>query len=151
MLDAALAAAHYLAILLLVTFLAIETVLIKREWMPLAATRLARYDALYALMAVLVLGTGLLRVFYGIKGSAFYVHNPVFHAKVTLFVVIGLLSAWPTTRFLAWKKAAAADPAFIPADKELKTVRRLVMIEVHLLALIPVLAACMARGIGLPG
>ncbi|SMC23173.1 putative membrane protein [Andreprevotia lacus DSM 23236] len=149
--DAILAAAHYLCILLLVTFLAIETALVKREWMPLAAAKLVRYDALYGLMAVLVLTTGLLRVFLGAKGAAFYEHNPVFHAKVTLFIAIGLLSIWPTLRFRAWGKAAKADPAYAPPEVELRKVRRVVMVEVHLLALLPILAAFMARGIGMQG
>ncbi|WP_035055574.1 DUF2214 family protein [Andreprevotia chitinilytica] len=149
MLDAILAAAHYLSIILLVTFLAIETVLVKREWMPQAAARLARYDMMYFLMAMAVLATGLLRVFFGVKGVAFYEHNPLFHAKVTVFVLIALTSIWPTKRFLHWKKAAAADPAFIPDDIDLKRVRRCVMAEAHLLVLMPILAAFMARGIGM--
>ncbi|WP_432720845.1 DUF2214 family protein [Jeongeupia wiesaeckerbachi] len=148
LLDALLAAAHYLAIFMVITFLTIETVLVRREWMPTAAARLARYDLVYFLMAMLALATGLGRLFYGIKGAEFYLHNPVFHAKITVFVLIGLISIYPTRRFVAWRKAARADAAFIPPDHELTRVRRCLMWETHLIVLLPILAAFMSRGFG---
>ncbi|AOX99623.1 DUF2214 family protein [Jeongeupia sp. USM3] len=149
LIDAILAAAHYLAIFMVITFLSIETVLVRREWMPTAAARLARYDMLYFMMAMLALATGLGRLFYGIKGAEFYLHNPVFHTKLTVFVLIGLISIYPTRRFLAWRKAAAADAAFVPPDVELVRVRRCLMWETHLIVLLPILAVLMARGFGL--
>ncbi|MBM3114637.1 DUF2214 family protein [Jeongeupia naejangsanensis] len=147
--DAILAAAHYLAIFMVITFLTIETVLVRREWMPTAAARLARYDLIYFLMAMLALATGLGRLFYGVKGADFYLHNPVFHAKMTVFVLIGLISIYPTRRFSAWRKAAVANAAFVPSDQELSRVRRCLMWETHLIILLPILAAFMARGFGL--
>ncbi|GHD63595.1 DUF2214 family protein [Jeongeupia chitinilytica] len=149
LLDAVLAACHYLAIFMVITFLSIETVLVRREWMPTAAVRLARYDMLYFLMAMLALATGLGRLFYGVKGSEFYLHNPVFHAKLSVFVLIGLISIYPTRRFAAWRKAVAAAPDFTPPDGELARVRRCLMWETHLIVLLPILAAFMARGFGL--
>ncbi|XZG71459.1 DUF2214 family protein [Chitinibacteraceae bacterium HSL-7] len=149
MLDALLATAHFVAIFLLITFLAIETVLVRREWMPAAAAKLARYDLLYFLSAMLVLGTGLARLYFGAKGVPFIATNPVFHAKMTVFVVIALLSIYPTLRFMAWRRATSADPLFVPEDAELKRVRRLLMWESHLIVLMPLLGAMMARGVGL--
>lgn len=149
MLDAVLAACHFLAIFVLITFLAIETVLVKREWMPAAAARLARYDIAYFLSAMVVLATGLARLYFGAKGAGFYLPNPVFHAKITLFVIIGLMSVYPTRRFQAWRRAALADPGFVPEASDLGKVRRCLMIECHLIILLPILAAFMARGWGL--
>lgn len=40
------------------------------------------------------------RLFLGVKGAGLYQSDPVFHTKVTLFLSIGVLSAWPTLRFL---------------------------------------------------
>ncbi|BCL75492.1 hypothetical protein JHS3_12280 [Jeongeupia sp. HS-3] len=149
LLDAILAAVHFIAIFMVITFMSIETVLIRREWMPQAAIKLARYDLLYALMALLVLASGLARLFFGIKGVAFYMQNPLFHAKLTVFVLIGLLSIYPTLRFRAWRAAAARVPGFVPPDAELAKVRRCLMWETHLIVLLPILAALMARGFGL--
>ncbi|HSC79707.1 MAG TPA: DUF2214 family protein [Chitinolyticbacter sp.] len=149
MLDAVLAATHFLAIFVLITFLAIETVLVKREWMPAAAARLARYDIIYFLSAMIVLASGLTRLYFGAKGAAFYLSNPVFHAKITLFVLIGLISVYPTRRFQTWRRAALADPGFVPEAADLRRVRSCLMIESHLLVLLPILAAFMARGLGL--
>ena len=44
--------------------------------------------------------------------------------------------------------AAGADAAYAVGEAEAKRVRRLVMIEVHVLALVPLFAALMARGLG---
>ncbi|UXY17193.1 DUF2214 family protein [Chitiniphilus purpureus] len=149
LLDAVLAAAHFIAIFLLITFLAIETVLCRREWMPGAAARLARYDLLYFLMAVTVLATGLLRLYLGAHGTAMLLPNPLFHAKVGLFVLIGLISVYPTRRFQSWRRSVRTDAAFVPQPDDLRRVRICLMLETHLIVLLPILAACMARGIGL--
>ena len=66
---------------------------------------------------------------------------------MTLFVVIGLISIAPTVRFLRWRKALRATGA-LPSEAEVKSTRRLVMVEAHLLALIPLLAVFLARGVG---
>lgn len=60
-----------------------------------------------------------------------------------------LLSIQPTRRILAWQKAAQADAGFMPALQEVGRLRRVLLLEIHLFALIPILAAAMARGIGL--
>ena len=45
-------------------------------------------------------------------------------------------------------KKAGADAAFSAPEAEAKRVRRLVVIEAHLVALLVLFAALMARGIG---
>ena len=40
------------------------------------------------------------------------------------------------------------SPAALPSEAEVKSTRRLVMVEAHLLALIPLLAVFLARGVG---
>src|SRR3546814_12569630 len=87
----------------------------------------------------------ILRVFHGVMGEDFYLHNPWFHAKVGAFVLVGLVSIWPTVRFLRWRKALKADPAFLPAPAEVGSLQRIVRLELALVAVIFVLAAAMAR------
>jgi putative membrane protein len=108
---------------------------------------LVRSDIGVALSALLALATGLARVFYGAKGAAFYADNPAFWVKLALFVVIALISIRPTLTFLRWRRAARAAGFSVPAV-ERKSARRLVLVELHLLALLPLAAVLMARGIG---
>ena len=37
------------------------------------------------------------------EGSAFYFGNPFFNAKMALFVLVGLVSIYPTVRFIKWR------------------------------------------------
>jgi putative membrane protein len=146
--EALLAYAHLLAILTMVTFLASEAALCRKEWLNAAVVeRLARVDMVYGIAAIVVLATGLARTWWGIKGTGWYWSQPLLHAKVTLFVVIGLISIVPTVRFLRWRKALRSTGA-LPDETAVRSTRRLVMIEAHLLALIPLLAVFLSRGVG---
>ena len=50
-----------------------------------------------------------------------------------------------------WRKAAANDPHFQPSESEWRKAKRFLLIELHLVALIPLAAVIMARGIGYAG
>lgn len=146
-LDAILAYLHFAAIFTLVWFLAKEWTLLRSAIDAIDFKRIANADLGFGLAAVAVLVTGALRVFYGAKGAAFYLHNPVFHVKVALFVVVGLVSIAPTLAFLRWRRAWREDEAFRVAPRDVTRVRRFVMVELHLIALIPFAAVMMARGL----
>jgi len=144
--EALLAYAHFLAILTMTVFLASEAALCRKEWMNAAVVeRLARVDMIYGISAIAVLLTGVARTWWGMKGTGWYWGQPLLHAKVTLFVVIGLMSIGPTVRFLRWRRQLRASGT-LPSETEIRNTRRLVMIEAHLLALIPLLAVFLARG-----
>ena len=51
---------------------------------------------------------GMLRVRFFDKGADYYLHSIPFIAKVSLFVIVALLSIYPTLQFLSWKAACAA-------------------------------------------
>ena len=146
--DAVLAFLHFLAIFVLITLMAAEAVVLRPDITPATVRRLSLYDGFYFLSAMAVLATGLARLFYGAKGVDFYLHNPWFHAKMTLFVIIALCSLPPTFAFSRWRKQARHLPDFVPTPAEVKKARRWVMIEAHLLILLPLCAVMMARGIG---
>jgi putative membrane protein len=65
-----------------------------------------------------------------------------------MFLVIGLISIAPTRAFMRWVKAAKADAAFTAPEAEVKSARRWVLIEVHLIVVLLLFASLMARGIG---
>ena len=146
--EALLAYAHLLAILTMTVFLASEAALCRAEWFNAAVVeRLARVDMIYGASAIAVLATGLARTWWGAKGTAWYWSQPLLHAKVTLFVVIGLMSIVPTVRYLRLRKALRANGT-LPDEAEIRSTRRLVMVQAHLLALIPLAAVFLARGVG---
>jgi putative membrane protein len=115
---------------------------------PQTVRLLARFDAAYGVMALAILVVGFLRVKFGAKGADFYMHNPMFWAKIGAFAVVGLISIRPTLRILAWQKLAKADAAFVPPPDEVGAMRRQMLLEIHVFALVPIFAAMMARGIG---
>ena len=95
---------HYLGIMTLLGTLLTEHLILKRSLTAQQIRSLARTDLIYGISALVVLATGLLRMLVYGKGVDYYLSNPWFHVKLTLFVVLGVLSIWPTVRFLKWKR-----------------------------------------------
>lgn len=145
--DAALSYLHFVFAFILVGALAAEAFVLRLPVDARVAQLLARIDAFYGLSAVGILAAGFSRAIWGASGWAYYAGQPFFWAKIALFAVIGLISIAPTLRFFRWARAARADANFTAPEADVKAVKRLVMIEVHLLALIPLFAALMARGV----
>jgi putative membrane protein len=143
--DLVLAALHHLLVFGLIAMLVSESVLLRASIDGATLKRMAGLDAGYGVTAVLLLIVGFARVFHGIKGYDFYLHNPWFHAKIGAFLLVGVLSIWPTLRFLRWRKALQADPAFLPSATEVAGLQRILRFELMLIAVILVCAAAMAR------
>ncbi|RZL94191.1 MAG: DUF2214 family protein [Variovorax sp.] len=147
-LEAILAYLHLLAILTMVVFIASEAALCRVEWLNAAVVeRLAKVDLVYGIAAVAVLATGVARTWWGMKGTAWYWTNPLLHIKLTLFIVIGVVSIFPTLTYIRWRKTVRASGA-LPAEAEIRKTRKLVMVQAHLLAVIPLVAVFLARGFG---
>lgn len=138
--DLLLAALHHLLVFALTAMLVSQAAMLRGPLTVDVLPRLAKLDAGYGACAGLLLVVGLLRVFHGIKGEDFYLHNPWFHAKVGTFVLVGLLSILPTIRYARWKKAKVA-----PDEAALVRTRTILRVELVGLAAIFVLAAAMAR------
>jgi putative membrane protein len=138
---------HYLAIVLIAGFLVAEIVVCRPSLDAERVRLLPRLDIVFFAGALLALATGLLRLFYYAKGVAFYLPNPFFIVKMALYVVIASLSIKPTMAFLRWRRRLDASGALPPAA-EIASARRLIHVEVALLALMPLMAVLMARGIG---
>lgn len=147
--DFLLASLHHLLVFGLAAMLVAEAVLLRGAVDRTTLQRLAGIDRGYGMCAMLLIVAGLSRVWFGIKGHDFYLHNPWFHAKLGVFVLVGLLSILPTVRFLRWRRALAANPAFLPDATQVGKLRGIVRFELVLLAAIFVLAAGMARYGGL--
>lgn len=149
MIDFLLASFHHLIVFGIASVLAAELALMRPAAMsPHTVRLLGRFDAVYGWLAMAILVVGFARVWFGAKGPDFYLHNPMFWAKIGAFLVVGLVSIRPTLRILAWQKVLKLNTAFVPAVQEIGAVRRQLLIEIHVFALIPIFAAAMARGIG---
>src|SRR5205809_4184068 len=96
---------HHLAAFSLVAALAVEFVLIRGELNLGTARRLRLVDMVFGISSGVVLVVGLLRVFYFEKGASYYFHSAPFIAKLSLFVIVGLLSIYPTVEFVSWSKS----------------------------------------------
>ena len=145
MTDFLLASLHHLLVYAIVAMLVAESVLLGRTVDRSTMQRLAGIDLGYGLCAMLLIAAGVSRIAFGIKAYDFYLHNPWFHAKIGAFLLVGLLSILPTVRFLRWRKALAANPAYLPDAAEVAKMRGIVRFELILLAAVFVFAAAMAR------
>jgi putative membrane protein len=146
--ESLLAYAHFTAILTMVVFLSSEAALCRVAWLNAEVVRrLVRVDLIYGLSALAVLLTGGLRTWLGMKGTHWYWTQPMLHVKLGLFVLIAILSIKPTLSYLRWRRTLEATGA-LPDPAEITAVRRRVMVQAHLLVLIPLAAAMLARGVG---
>ena len=151
MLRIALAGLHLIALGLgLGAVIARGTAL--REAPSNAALRRAfRSDSTWGIAALLWIITGVWRLLDGIeKPTSFYLTNPVFHAKIGLFVVILLLELWPMVTLIRWRRSFSAGES---AERLMTSGagRRIATIS-HLEALVVVVmvfvAVALARGLG---
>jgi len=149
MTDLLLAIVHHLIVFGLAAVLAAELALMRSSTMsPQTVKLLGRFDFFYGMLAMAILVVGFVRVWFGAKGPDFYMHNHAFWAKIAAFAVVGLISIKPTMRILAWQKSLKENAAFVPTLPEIAKLRRWLLIELHVFALIPIFAAMMARGVG---
>ena len=67
--------------------------------------------------------------------------------KLGLFIIVGALSIFPTLTYFRWRKTLRSTGK-LPLEGDIKKTRRLVMMQAHLIALIPLVAVFLARGFG---
>ncbi|TCV54488.1 DUF2214 family protein [Pseudomonas fluorescens] len=105
-------------------------------------------DNLWGLSALVLLVTGGMRAFGGYeKGTDYYLHQPLFHLKMTLLLLILLLEIVPMIALIKWRMALGKGGAIDPSKAG--RLARISHIEALLLILMVVAATGMARGVGL--
>jgi putative membrane protein len=139
---------HHLSAFLLFAALMLELVLLRGAPTVESARKVLMADMIYGISAGVLLVVGLGRVFHFEKGAYYYFHNWAFHTKLTLFVIVGLISIIPTREFLRWRSALKAGQAPTVTPEKLKSVRTIVHAELTGVVLIMLMAALMAKGIG---
>ncbi|MEE9680272.1 DUF2214 family protein [Pseudomonas moraviensis] len=103
-------------------------------------------DNLWGLSALTLLITGAMRAFGGYeKGSDYYLHQPLFHLKMTLLVLILLIELAPMITLIKWRIASSRGVALDSGRAKLYA--RISHVEALLLILMVVAATGMARGV----
>jgi putative membrane protein len=139
---------HHAAAFALVSVLAVELVMLREELDVRRARRLQVADMILGICAVALLVVGLLRAFYFEKGAGYYFHNTAFIAKLSLFILVVLLSIYPTAIFMSWRGAIRTGRAPAVDAARLRRLRTVLHLELVGVVAILLCAALMARGIG---
>lgn len=119
-----------------------------------------------ATAAAVALASGIVLVIWTDRGSAFYLHNPVFYIKLAGFVAMLLVAVTPARLIIQWHRDAttgdatsgdattgdietgASGTGAIVDTSLVPLVQRYVVFELLLLLVIPLAASLAARGIG---
>jgi putative membrane protein len=135
---------HFISIFVIVGSIVSEHLLLKKEMTRHELRRLARIDAVYGIAALSLLAAGLTLWLASLgKPAVFYTKNWIFHTKLTCFILVGLLSIYPTVFIIKNRKG---NP-----DELVKTpplIFWMLRFELSLLFIVPLLAGLMAKGIG---
>ena len=143
-----LAFLHHIAAFAFVAALAIELVLIREELTLKSTRKLPLVDLAAGISAGVVLIVGAIRVMYFEKGADYYLHSSPFIAKISLFVIIALLSIYPTIEFLSWLKPVGQGQLPVVSEQKRRLLRAIIHAELGLVVLLILGAALMARGVG---
>ncbi|RPI87967.1 MAG: DUF2214 family protein [Chloroflexi bacterium] len=149
MTSAIMAFLHHLAAFTLTGAIVYEHITFRKGLSLAEARRIQIMDILYGVSAGVLVIVGLLRVFYFEKGAAFYAQNWFFWTKMFGFALAGLLSLYPTIRFLSWRKSLALNQVPEISDREVTRIKLILRLETLAIALILFSAAMMARGLGM--
>lgn len=145
--DLHLAIAHHLLIFILFGILVSELILVQQNMTGGDIKLIASIDLWYGIVALLIVVVGFSRAIFAAKGWAYYSVNSFFWAKIGIFVLIALLSIWPTVKYLNWRRNFQSAGS-ITDGVSISIVRRILWLEMILFPFLPAFAAAMARGYG---
>ena len=145
--NSLMATLHHLCAFTLSACLIYEFIAFRKGLGVEEARRIQRVDLWYGVSAGLLVVVGLLRVFFFEKGAPFYAANLMFWIKMALFMIVGLLSIYPTIRYIKWNPILAENKSPVISDAEYKNIRILLSLEMIGLVLILFVAPAMARAI----
>lgn len=135
---------HFISIFTIVGTLSAEMTLLKPTMTRRELSKLAKIDGLYGVAALTLVGAGLTLWLGGFgKPTYFYSKNWIFHTKILMFLIVGVMSIKPTIFFIKKSKGDPEELVDVP-----KSISTLLKLELLLLAIIPLLAGLMAKSIG---
>ena len=147
--SALVAYVHYLGIILCFGSLLFERLTLKVDLNRNQVISMIIADVIYGLAGVAILVTGILRVKYFGQGGDFYTGNPVFWIKVSLYILVGLLSLYPTATYILWAIPLSKNKLPKISENLVMRFRLIITTELVGFATIPFFATLMARGVGI--
>lgn len=138
---------HLLFIITIFCCLVLELILLKEKLSFFELKKLSKVDGLYGFAAIIVVATGLLNWLELGKGSQYYSYNIFFLIKFSLFIIVGLLSIYPTVRIMKTKKKYKTEQPDVIYLEGYNSIRKVILVELVIMSLIPLLAELMANGI----
>jgi len=131
---------HFIGIMSLASTLVMQHLIISSEVSKEQLKKIIFLDVIYAISVLLIFGAGLSLWLSVGKDASFYSTNPVFHVKLTLFIIVFLFSIYPTLYFRKSKKLAQ-DMVVMP-----KMIIMSIRMQLLLVFIIPLLGVLIARG-----
>ena len=131
---------HFIGIMSLASTLVMQHLILSSEITHKELKKIAFIDIIYAISALLTFIGGLSLWLWTGKDASFYSANGVFHAKLTLFILVVLLSIYPTIFF---RKSLKMSSEVI---KMPKVIIMLIRTQLLLIFIIPFLGVLIARG-----
>ena len=147
--SALVAYVHYLGIMLCFGVLIFERIILKINLNKNETISIIIADVIYGIAGLAILITGILRVKYYGQGGDFYTSNPIFWLKVSLYIVIGLISLYPTITYILWAIPLSKNKLPVISENLVKRFKLIILTELVGFAVIPFFATLMTRGIGL--
>lgn len=114
---------------------------------PPAVRRVLAADAWWGIAALVWLATGLARLFMGTeKATEYYLTNPLFHAKMGLFVLVLGLEMWPMLSMMKWRRGIRRGVSYDTGNA--RTLATISTIEALIVIAMVFVASAIARGYG---
>ncbi len=147
--DALLLYLHISAILGLAVFMTAKTSLCRTGAIVQAALpRLRRIDVWIWACYVSVVSSGAALVVWGIQGPDWLLRNPLLWGKIVLLAAMMAMAVPSTLRLSAWARNAAGTASWVAPDAEVKRERHWLMLQSHVMVVIPLLATLLTHGFG---
>lgn len=131
---------HFLSFIVLVSLLVSEFFLLRQKINDASLGLLKKIDVAYGIVAGAVLATGISRVYLE-KGLEYYMDSHIFWTKIALFIVMAVISIYPTVCFIKAKTDTDISVA------QYAQIKKAILAQMLLVPAILFLAIWMARGI----
>ena len=131
---------HFIGIMGVSATLVMQHLIYAPEVSKKELKKIAFLDIIYWISACLTIIAGLVLLLGVGKDVSFYLSNKYFHIKLTLFLIVILLSIYPTLFFRKYKKSDA-DTIKMP-----KVIIMLIRMQLLLVFIIPLFGVLIARG-----
>ena len=135
---------HFIAVFAIAGAIITQQFMISKTMTRNEIKRISKVDTLYAIGVILVLIAGLLLWFAVGKPASYYSRNWLFHTKLTMFLVLGLASIYPSIFFMRNKKGNDLDTKIDVPFMVILFLR----LELLIIVILPILASFYSLGIG---